>query len=162
MSTNTIVIFDFYKQCEDGMVKKARGLTSFFENSWQVSDDDTVLSKGADYFIIYRPGAFPILRDMQTKKFLDVVWNITVDFYVRYKAYKESWDKFKSLRAAVFYIFNSDSNLSNTPNVFDVVFSSSENAQYFRYANSPEEAKPNFIIQTGNIAISQRVVFKNQ
>jgi hypothetical protein len=153
-------VWDFYQQCEDGLATRLRALNpSFFKQDKQVSDDDSVLSEGADYWIIYRPGAFPIPDNLLTQKIMEVDWNVTMDMYVRYKTYKESWGKFRKFRAAVFFLLHSDQTLGDTLNVHRVTFSSNEIAQYFRFANSSEEAKPNFIIQTCNVVIRQRVRF---
>ena len=152
-------ITDFYKQCEDGLATRFRTLTGYFPKAQQVSDDDTVISKGAGNYIIYRPGAFPILGSLQTKRILDVQWEVTVDLYVYYKNYKESWNQFKEVRAAMFFCVGEDQTLGNTLNVRYATLSSSENAQYFRFADSLESAKPNYIIQTMNVAIVQRVRF---
>jgi hypothetical protein len=152
--------YDFYQQCEDALAVRLRVLKpSFFKKDEQVSDDDSVLSEGADYWIIYRPGAFPIADNINTQKIMEVDWNVTVDLYVRYKTYKESWGKFRKFRGVVFFLLHADQTLGDTPNVHRVTFSSNEIAQYFRYANTPEEAKANFIIQTCNIVIRQRVRF---
>lgn len=142
------------------MAARLRVLTSFLKDpNKQVSDDDSVISEGADYWIIYRPGAFPIADNFNTQKIMEIDWNVTADLYVRYKTYKESWGKFRKFRAAIFFLLHSDQTLGNTPNVHRVTFSSNELAQYFRYANTAAEARPNFIIQTCNIVIRQRVRF---
>jgi len=153
-------VWDFYQQCEDALVNVLLELKpSFFNRDEQVSDDDTVLSTGADYWIIYRPGAFPIVDNLITRQILDVDWNVTADLYVRYKTYKESWSKFRKFRAALFFLLHSDQTLGNAPNVHRVSMSSNEIVQYFRFAETSESAKPNFIIQTCNIVIRQRVRF---
>ena len=152
-------ITDFYKQCEDGLAVRLRTLTTYFIKTSQVSDDDTVISTGAGNYIIYRPGAFPILGALQTKKIMDMQWEVTADLYVYYTNYKESWNKFKEVRAAIFQCVHEDQTLGNTPNVRYATLSSSENAQYFRFANAVESAKPNYIIQTMKVVIVQRVRF---
>lgn len=152
--------WDFYQQCEDALVVRLRTLNpSFFKDNKQVSDDDSVLSEGAEYWIVYRPGAFPINDTLLSQKIMDVNWNVTVDLYVRYKTYKESWGKFRKFRAALFFLLHQDQHLGGTVNVHRVTLSSNEAAQYFRFANTSEEARPNFIIQTCNIVIRQRVRF---
>ncbi len=151
--------WDFYQQCEDGFATRMRLLTAFFLKEKQVSDDDSVLSEGANYWAIYRPGAFPIPDQFSTDKIMEIDWNITVDLYVRYVTYKESWGLFRKFRAAIFFLLHSDNTLGDTPNVHRVRFSSNEIAQYFRFAETSEQAKPNFIIQTCNVVIRQRVRF---
>ena len=148
---------DFYKQCEQALVVTLRQMTDFFKHEWQVSDDDTNLARGADYFVVYRPGAFPVAGFLQTKRFMDIRWSIIMDIYVRYKTYKDSWDKFKNLRSALFNGLHEDQTLGGNINVSEVLLASDENAQYFKFADTPENATPNFIIQTMSMAIKQRV-----
>jgi len=150
---------DFYKQCEDGMAVRFRTLTDYFPVAQQVSDDDTVISKGAGNYIIYRPGAFPVLGSLQTKRILDVQWEMVLDLYVYYTNYKESWNKFKAARAAMFFCIGEDQTLGNTSNVRYASLSSDEQAQYFRFADTPENAKANYIIQTMKVSVVQRVRF---
>jgi len=152
--------WDFYQQCEDALAARLRALKpSFFKEDKQVSDDDSVLSEGADYWIIYRPGAFPVIGNIESRKIMDVDWNVTMDLYVRYKTYKESWGKFRKFRGVVFFLLHSDQHLGGEHGIDRVSFSSNELAQYFRFANSPEEARPNFIIQTCSVVVRQRVRF---
>ena len=152
-------VWDFYQQCEDALATRLRTLDSFFSKPDQVSDDDSVLSTGADYWIIYRPGAFPIADSKLTQKIMDIDWNVTMDLYVRYKTYKESWGKFRYFRGALFFLLHADQHLGGQYNISRVTVSSNEVAQYFRFASTPEEAKPNFIIQTCNVVIRQQVRF---
>lgn len=155
-----MAITDFYKQCEDGLANRLRtGMADFFKKPTQVSDDDTVIAGGAGNYIIYRPGPFPILGSLQTKKIMDMQWEVTVDLYVYYTNYKDSWNRFKEVRAAMFFCVHEDQTLGNTPNVRYATLSSSENAVYFRFAETAESAKPNYIIQTMKVAIVQRVRF---
>jgi hypothetical protein len=153
-------VWDFYQQCEDALATRLRTLNpSYFKDDKQVSDDDTVLNEGADFWIIYRPGAFPVVDSLTDSKILEVDWNVTMDMYVRYKTYKESWGKFRRFRAAIFFLLHADQYLGGAPNVRRVRFSSDEVAQYFRWSNTTQEARPNFIIQTCNVSIRQRVRF---
>lgn len=153
-------VWDFYQQCEDGLVTRLRLFKPlFFKDHKQVSDDDTVLSEGADYWIVYRPGSFPIVDAFSTQKIMEIDWNVVMDLYVRYKTYKESWGKFRKFRAAVFFHLHSDQSLGQTVNVHRVTFSSNEAAQYFRFSEADPSVKPNFIIQTCNVVIRQRVRF---
>ena len=156
----TIEPWDFYQQCESALVTRLLALKpSFFKNDKQVSDDDSVLAEGAEYWIVYRPGAFPIQDDLLSQKIMDVNWNVTMDLYVRYKIYKESWGKFRKFRAAIFFLLHSDQHLGGQHNISRVSLSSNEIAQYFRFANTAPEAKPNFLIQTCTVVIRQRVRF---
>lgn len=156
-----MIATDFYQQCEDGLVAQLRTLTTYFptKNPWQITDDDANLARGAYHFAIYRPGAFPIVGDLLSKKIMDIDWNVTLDLYVRYDTYKEAWPSFRHLRSDIFNLLHGDQTLGDTVNVFRVTFSSDENVQYFKFAETPENAKPNFIIQTTKVVIRQRIRF---
>jgi hypothetical protein len=149
---------DFYSECETGAMRQVRTLTTLFKNDWQVSDDDTVIAKGAENFFIVRPGQFPYTS--QTAVIKDVSWHVTADLYIKFVNYKTSWSKFKVCRSAIINLLMSDPTLGNTSNVFRVGVSSQENAQYFSFDEPKHGVKPNFIIQTLDVEIIQRVRFE--
>ncbi len=142
---------DYYLQCETAFMARARTLTKYFEHDWQVSDDDSVINRGANYFLIVRPGAFPI-TPRGTRRTLTVDWNIIADLYVRWKSYKESWSLFKELRSDLFNLFLSDPNLDNTSFVWNVMLLASGNP-----GQAPEEGTPAFIGQTLIAVITQEI-----
>jgi hypothetical protein len=151
---------DFYGQCETGFVTRLRTLTQFFKHDWQISDDDTVIAKGEDHFVVYRPGEFPSAPAARGSGLYDIDWHITADLYVRYKEYKTSWTKFKALRSAIIPLIFRDQTLGNTPNVWRTSVNSQEKAQYFRFSDAPSNIRANFIIQTLDVIITQRVQFE--
>ena len=57
------------------------------------------------------------------------------------------------------FLLHADQHLGGEHAISRVTLSSNEIAQYFRFANTPQEAKPNFIIQTCNVVIRQQVRF---
>ena len=141
---------DYFSIVETAVMAKLRGL-ELFENSWQVSTDLADLRRGADYFAIFLPSTFTTSRVDGKEKV--VIWACLFDFYVRYKTQKESLARFKAGRAELFSL-NKDPMLSRTVGVFDVNLSAtSEVLQDIAGDN------PNFIIQTFNAAISQRIRF---
>lgn len=145
---------DFYSECETGLVTLLRSLTTYFVKDWQVSDDDTVIMKGGDYFAVVRPGAFPYTR--QTEKLATVNWSVVMDLYVRYDDYKKSWNKFKAFRSAIFNLLMEHPTLNDTPGVVRADMTGDERAQYFKFSNAPD-AIPNFIIQTVRAVITQYI-----
>jgi len=155
---------DEYSTCETALAVLLRTLgTSFFpgdaqrDAGWQVSDDDTVLALGGEYFAIYRPGtcpATPIARGIK-----EYYWEVLLDLYIRYESYKTSWTKFKAFRAATVTLLDTHQSLGYTKGVRSVVFSSEERPLYFRFTNTPEQARPNFIIQPTKVVIRQQVFY---
>lgn len=151
---------DFYSQCEAGLITRLLTLIEFFQKDYQVSDDDTSIAKGADYFIVVRPGKFPASPVAAGSGVYDYDWHIVADLYVRYKEYKLSWTRFKASRSAIINLFGTDPTLGDTPDVWRVSCSSQENAQYFKFSDTPSSIRANFIIQTLDIVIKQRVKFE--
>ena len=155
---------DNYSTCETALAVLLRTLgTGFFpgdvqrDAGWQVSDDDTVLSYGGDYFIVYRPGACPVTPVARGIK--EYYWEVLMDLYIRYVSYKDSWTKFKAFRAAIITLLDTHQSLSSATGVRGVVFTSDERPLYFRFNNTPETAKPNFIIQQTKVVIRQQVLY---
>lgn len=124
---------------------------------WQVSDDDTVLTLGGDYFIVYRPGACPVTPI--ARGIYDYNWEVVLDLYVRYVSYKLSWAQFRAYRAAIVNLLNTHQTLNGTNGVHGVTFRSDARPQYFRFTGTPETAIPNFLIQTTQVVVVQRVIY---
>lgn len=159
------VIPDPYGECENALKAYIQELTTFFPNDWQVSNDDTVIARGGDHFVILRPGAFPTFSSHNTGMQKDIDWEVVVDVYVRYAEYEASWADFKQLRAALLWALNTNPILACTvqpeksaKNVWYVNLYSNEETQYFRFDDN-ENQRPNFIIQTMGVTIRQRVEF---
>ncbi len=91
------VLTDYYSQCETGVMNLMLTLTDFFPNAWQVSTNEFNVNKGADYFLVFRPGKFPsapvaggipISRNNPIRAY---DWNMHADLYARYTEYETSW-----------------------------------------------------------------------
>jgi len=147
---------DFYSECETGLVTLLRSLTTYFVHDWQVSDDDSVIMRGGEYFAIVRPGAFPYTR--QTERLSIVNWTVVMDICVRYVEYKASWNKFKAFRSAIFNLLMEYPTLNGTAGVISADLTGSEQAQYLKFSDAPD-AKPNFIIQTVRAVIAQYIQY---
>ena len=102
---------DPYDQVETGIANRLRAAlkADYFTNrsthkveDWRVSDNDSNLERGADFFIVMRPGAFPSLpTEYSTGKFVDMEWESFVRLYVKYVEREEQWSTFKPFRWAV-------------------------------------------------------------
>lgn len=141
---------DYYGIVESAVMAKLRTL-DIFPHDWQVSDDLSNLRKGAKYFAIVLPSTFQSERASGTEK--DIVWSVLFDFYSRYTTQRESLALFKAGRKELF-LLNKDRMLNRTVGVSNVNLSAtSEVLQDIAGDN------PNFIIQTFNVAVSQRIRF---
>lgn len=142
---------DHYNVCEAALIAKLRTLTSLFPRDFQVSDDDSVLNRGADYFAIVQPDAFPATRADGREVFFN--WVVIFDLYVRYQSRAESLPKFKAARSAIINLLG-PASLNDTNNVSRTVLSANGGLQQ----DIPGD-NPNFIIQTFSCVITQRVRF---
>lgn len=149
---------DFYSECETGLATLLKTLTTYFKHDWQVSDDDLVVKRGADYFVVVRPGAFPYTR--QTEQLSTVNWTVVIDLYVRYVEYKTSWSKFKAFRSDIFNLLMEYPTLNGVAGVVSVDMTSDEQTQYLEFSDAPG-AKSNFIIQTVKVIITQYIHYSD-
>lgn len=144
-------MIDYFSMVEASVMAKLRTISSLFPHSWQVSDDESNIRKGADYFAIFFPSTFTSSRANGVERF--VVWACPFDLYVRFTTKRESLSRFKAARAELFLLMNSKT-LEGAPGVFDVSLNAtSEVLQDIAGDN------PNFIIQTFNAAVSQKIRF---
>jgi hypothetical protein len=149
---------DFYQQAEDGLTAQLRTLTDLFPAGvgkaagWQVSSSDTVISEGGEYFIIVRPGAFPVRR--AAGKLIDVEWHCTVVFHQRFIQAEDAWADFKAARSEIFNKVNGDPTLNQTPFVWDVLMDSTEEPGYLQDSDGNSQ---NIIVQSFDVAITQRI-----
>src|SRR5829696_1856719 len=116
---------DQYSICEAGAMTLIRTLPQF-NREFQVSDDDSVLNRGADYFAIFQPEGFPNIR--ANGKQAHYSWLMTFDLYVRYSSRKESLPRFKAVRAALIKLFHPLS-LNHIRGVEDTTLSASGGLQ---------------------------------
>jgi hypothetical protein len=144
-------VTDYYGQCEAALMTKLRTLTSLFPKAIQVSDDDSVVNRGADYWAILQPDAFPQTRADGRDVFFN--WVVIFDLYVRYKSRQESLPRFKAARSAIINLLTPTS-LNSTSNISRTVLSASGGLQ-----QDIAGSNPNFIIQTFQAVITQRVRF---
>lgn len=131
---------------------KLRTLSSLFPKSYQVSTDLEDLKRGGKYFAIFFPSTFQTSRVDGHDKV--IAWAVNFDLYVRYSTHNEALALFKTGRSEIFNLLNSDPALNKTPGVFNVNLSATSEV----LQDLPGD-NPNFIIQTFNAAVSQRVTF---
>lgn len=148
---------DQYALCESALITRLRTLANPFfpagdsAAGWQVSDDDTVVNKGGDYFIIVRPGEFPVETHGHDA---DVNWHVKAIIYVRFKEYKTSWTNFKVFRSAIFNLMWADRTLNKTNGVWNVTLSSKDDAgRLLDTQGNPM----NWIAQMLDVTITQRI-----
>lgn len=145
-----------YTAIRDGFITKARTLTSYFVQSWQVTDDEADVNRGAKYYMILRPGAVPVgpLPGLQTKKMYRVNWNITFDLQVKYTNFKTSWNEFTLLRDAVLnkFAFTVDKSLAGVNGIWDITITAPEPP-----GQKPPEGAPAWVGQQMTAIITQDI-----
>jgi hypothetical protein len=149
---------DWYGIAETGLVNRFNTLTEHFPHAWQVSDDDTVLGQGAEKFLIYRPGGFPVADISMGEK--DITWEVKCRLHIKYRDYKSAWTTFKAVRKDIINLIIPDYSLGDTKGVWRVGLSSDEDAQYFFFDEPKPGVRPNFIIQDMTVSIAQRCGFE--
>jgi hypothetical protein len=142
---------DYYSLCESALMNKFRTLTTYFPTNSkivQVTVDDAALNRGADYFAVFTPDAFP--NTIVDARGADFSWQILVDVYVRFTTQAEAKGRLKRIRADIINMLY-PSCLNSVNGVYRTVVSANAGV----YQDAPEG--PNFIWQTFNITVSQRV-----
>lgn len=151
---------DFYSQCETALASFfTDSLPDIFKKDFQVTDNEADLLRGADYYILFRPGALPDRPvTFQSGSFTYLDWRVTVNLFTRYVEKKLQWPQFKRYRALVLYVMEVNQFLPNNNNVEKIVsYSASEDAQYWKFNNTPAEAAPNMMTQPLSVVVRQRV-----
>lgn len=149
---------DYYKQVEDGLISQLRTLSGLFPAGmgkavgWQVSANDMVIAEGGEYFIIVRPGSFPVRR--AASKLIDAEWHCTVVFHHQYTQQDDAWAEFTAARSLIFNLVNGDPTLGKTPGVWDVLMDSREEPGYLQDSDGNSQ---NIIVQSFDTAITQRI-----
>ena len=147
---------DQYALCLDAYKTQLRTLAaSYFPAidgkaaGWQVSENDTEIYNGGEYFVILKPGTFSNQRQG-----LNTVneWHVTSVLYARYFEYDTAWSRFRAFRSDILAL--PDTAPLTTNGIYGQEFASQEQAGYLvddqgRYTN--------FVVQTLDCTIRQRV-----
>ena len=144
-----------YAVVKTAFMAKARTIPTYIKHGWQVTDDDADANRGADCFLIFRPGAAP-MEQFLSKKIIKVDWNLIFDMQIRYKTYKTSWKLFEDFRDAILdkFVFTNDIYLAGVPFVEDVRLQANEAPGQ----KPPDVVTPTWIGQTLTAIITQKIV----
>jgi hypothetical protein len=173
---------DPYTLVEAGIADRLRSAlkADYFTNpttsdvqEWQVTDNDSELHRGANYFIVTRPGAFSqVTGDYNSGEIQTIEWETFLRLYVRYQEKAEQWSLLKPFRAAVLrtvlkyrFLGKITINGDEIPEVLAVdrvrSIQPSEPASYFWLFRQQQESgmPPNFMYQPLRVVTRQRVRF---
>ena len=154
---------DFYGQCKTALSGVlTTNLTAYLTETWQITDNEFDLHRGANHFILFRPGAIPAPADSeQDGEILEMHWQVIVNVFVRFQEKSLQWSQFEAFRGAVWYVLANPRNTitlnNNIWRVLSVI--SGEEASYWRFLNTPADSQPNFMTQPLTTTVKQRVVF---
>ena len=151
---------DYYSQCEVALSDFLRaGLPDIFVKDYQITDNEADMLLGQDYFILFRPGAIPERPvTFRSAEHTYNLWRVTMNLFTRYAYKKTQWAQFKRYRALVIYILETKQFLPNDANVEKIVsYSAPEDALYWKFKHTPEDAEPNMMTQALSIVLSQRI-----
>ncbi len=150
---------DFYAQCKSGLITRLLTLTELFPKNWQVSSNDADLKRGAEYFMILKPGAFIESGQGYEKQ---IEWHTTGNLYVRFAEYQDVPEIFDVARAKIIHVIKSDDSLGGTSNVHGTGITAPEPPQFYWHTRAAAEsgALPNFVTQPFDIAITQLCKFE--
>jgi hypothetical protein len=152
---------DYYSQCEDAIGRLFRTLTDYIQHDWQVSDDDTNLSKGADYFIFFNPGMFtpvPVSEDADRVEYYN--WEVLFEIRVRFASFGVSKKKFKAFRSELFNVINAHKRLDfPKPAIANGVLKTtlSSTAKPMYWADKAGQPAPSWIVQQMKATVLQVV-----
>jgi hypothetical protein len=147
---------DQYALCLDAYKTQLRTLAGTYfpavdgkAAGWQVTENDTEIYNGSDYFIVLKPGTFSNQRQG-----LNTVneWHVTSVLYYRFGEYANAWTQFRVYRSDILAL--PDTAPLTTNGIYDQIFASQEQAGYLvddqgRYTN--------FVVQALDCTIRQRV-----
>ncbi len=151
---------DYYSQCETALATfLITGLPDVFKKDFQITDNESDMMRGADYYILFRPGAIPERPvTFQSGNFTYLDWRVNVNMFTRYQEKKLQWPQFKRFRALVIYVLETNQFLPNNSNVEKIIsYSAPEDALYWKFKNTPVDAEPNMMTQPLSVIIRQRI-----
>lgn len=154
---------DHYAVCETALATLLKTMTNeedepYFppitgrEQGWQVTNDDTVLATGSDYYIVYRAGAH-IPPERVGSGFVNFEHHVSAVLFHRFTEYASAWDDWNTFRAAVGDLLDNNRGLGGGSGVYDVRVVANEPAGRLTDRDGSEL---NFIAQAADIVIYQR------
>lgn len=151
---------DYYSECEEALAAFLKAsLPDLFKKDYQVTDNEADLLRGADYYILFRPGAIPDRPvTFQSGSFTYLDWRVNAHMFTRYQEKKMQWPQFKRFRALILYVLEVNQFVPNDGNVEKIVsYGVPEDALYWKFRNTAADADPNMMTQPLSVVVRQRV-----
>jgi len=148
---------DQYSLCLSDYITQLRTLAAIYfpavtgkAAGWQVSENDTVVKEGGDYFIVLRPGSFETARHGQHQ---DNIWRVRTLLFMRFNEYDSLWTAYRLFRSDILAL--PDTAPMTAHGIYNQTFSASDEAGYVR---DDAGNYVGFIQQTLEATIMQRVL----
>lgn len=97
---------DQYSLCLSAYTTQIRTLSNVYfpaitgeAAGWQVSENDTVVKKGSDYFVILRPGTFD--NPQLSGALQNNIWRVRTLLFMRFAEYDNIWSSYRAFRSAI-------------------------------------------------------------
>lgn len=154
---------DFYKQCQDAVsgVLKA-DLPEFFEHDWQLTDNEYDFGRGANHFVLYRPGQIPppIINE-RDGEFLEIHWQVICNVALRYIQKNLQWSQFLEFRGAVWYTLQKPRLIDQTHGIWRILnVTANQDPSYWDFSKVTSKApNSNFMLQPLIVAVKQTIEF---
>lgn len=140
-----------FNEIESAIMGEMLNLTTYFKNEWQVSRDDSVLQRGADYFAIFKSGN---VYNEQTLSTFDLQVDMTITFEVQTRFSKnidETKQRHNELLAQIDTLLTSYAFLRKQSGVMETKHSRGNEIQYLYLENNPQ---PVFIMSVISVLVS--------
>lgn len=149
---------DQYSLCLSAYMTQLRTLSATYFPAitgkvagWQVSEDDTVVREGGDYFVILRPGTFDMPQ--LSSSLQNNVWRVRTLLFMRYTEYANIWTQYRAFRSAILGL--RETSPLTAYGIQKQEFSASDEAGYLRDDSGNYVG---FVQQTLECTITQRVL----
>lgn len=164
---------DFYSPVQNGILERLRYAmqTDFFVDKLdeRVSTNESNIQKGGNYFIVAKPGTHSTVDgNIKSGQIQDMDWITQLFLYVRFQQASEMGDLLAAFRGAVEWhlmkhrfmdavVINTHSidGIGNVDRIRSIT--PAGDATYYRF--NPQATTPNFMVQTLNVVIRQRVAY---
>ncbi len=153
---------DYYSLIEDAIGDLLKQeLSDILKKDFQVTDNESDMQRGADYYILFRPGSIPPTdAAFNTQKFVDLEWTVIANLFTRFATQKVQWPQFKHFRALVWWVLKSKPFLPQVGNVRRISsISAPDDATYWKFIGTSESTQPDMMTQALRIIVQQRIMF---
>lgn len=139
-------MLDVYRKAEDFLINGLlTDLPTVFANQWQIGKDESAILRGADIFLILRPGSMSYVYMGDGRQIVDFDIEVIGDLFVRYSDREQAWESFRNARSMLLE-WVLEQNAKEHDDIYRIAMSANGQAQYLKFDD--RQTYPNFIFQT--------------